>query len=105
MTTKIINRAIVVALITAFLGGCVPVLKNTKTLNKEVPSSYNSSKDTVTIAKIKWKDYFSDANLIALIDTALKNNQELNIMLQEIQISKRIPSFCWLTRCCWSRKA
>ncbi len=88
MTTKIINRAIVVALITAFLGGCVPVLKNTKTLNKEVPSSYNSSKDTVTIAKIKWKDYFSDANLIALIDTALKNNQELNIMLQEIQISK-----------------
>lgn len=88
MTTKTINRTLFISLITAFIGGCVPVLKNTKTENKTVPTSYNNSKDTISIAKIKWKDYFSDSKLIALIDTALKNNQELNIIQQEIEISK-----------------
>ncbi|HEX8460809.1 MAG TPA: efflux transporter outer membrane subunit, partial [Segetibacter sp.] len=33
-------------------------------------------------------DYFADPNLTALIDTALKNNQELNITLQEIEIAR-----------------
>lgn len=88
MTTKIINKSFIIALATVFLGSCVPVLKNTKTENKTVPTSFNNSKDTVCIAKIKWKNYFSDSNLIALIDTALKNNQELNIINQEIEISK-----------------
>ncbi len=88
MTTKAINKALFIALITAFLGGCVPSLKTTKTANKNVPASYINSKDTVSIASIKWKEYFSDSYLTALIDTALKNNQELNIMMQEIEISK-----------------
>ncbi|HWY13096.1 MAG TPA: TolC family protein, partial [Bacteroidia bacterium] len=48
---------------------------------------YTNSKDSVNSAKIKWKDFFSDPNLITLIDTALKNNQELNIVLQEINIA------------------
>ena len=38
--------------------------------------------------ELQWKNYFTDQNLQALIDTALVNNQELNITLQEIEISK-----------------
>lgn len=57
--------------------------------NKTVPASYNNGiKDTVNTANIKWKAFFKDQYLIALIDTALKNNQELNIIMQEINISK-----------------
>ncbi len=56
--------------------------------NKNVPASYNNKKDSINTANIKWKSFFTDQNLIALIDTALKNNQELNIMLQEISIAK-----------------
>lgn len=57
--------------------------------NKNVPASYNGNpQDSINTAKVKWKEFFTDPNLAALIDTALKNNQELNIMLQEIQISK-----------------
>ena len=56
--------------------------------NKTVPASYNGTKDSTNTAKLKWKDFFTDQNLIALIDTALKNNQELNIMMQEISIAK-----------------
>ncbi len=56
--------------------------------NKAVPSSYNNVKDSVNTAKNKWKDFFTDPYLTALIDTALNRNQELNIMLQEINIAK-----------------
>lgn len=59
-----------------------------KTANTAVPASYNSSQDTTNIAKVRWKDYFTDPHLTALIDTALMNNQELNITLQEIQIAR-----------------
>lgn len=88
MKTKIISQPLILLFIILFVGGCAPKLSITKKENKSVPASYNNSQDTNNIAKIKWKDYFNDQNLISLIDTALKNNQELNIILQEIQISK-----------------
>ena len=57
--------------------------------NKTVPEHYkNQSNDTLNTATVKWKDFFSDPNLIALIDTALNNNQELNIMLQQVGVAK-----------------
>ncbi|WP_028298012.1 TolC family protein [Olivibacter sitiensis] len=65
----------------------VPVLVE-KTADRTVPASYNNSQDTTNIAKASWKEYFTDPDLSALIDTALKNNQELNITLQEIEIAR-----------------
>jgi multidrug efflux system outer membrane protein len=55
---------------------------------KNIPESYNDSRDTVNTSRIKWRSFFTDPYLLALIDTALRNNQELNIILQEINISK-----------------
>jgi multidrug efflux system outer membrane protein len=85
---RITNKLAIAIIAISMLGGCAPALKVTKTENKTVPASYNNSQDTTNTAKIKWKDYFNDANLAALIDTGLKNNQELNIILQEIEINK-----------------
>ncbi len=61
-----------------------------KTENKTVPAAYSNTPagDTTNMAKLQWKDYFADPYLSALIDTALKNNQELNITLQEINIAQ-----------------
>lgn len=59
-----------------------------KTANTEVPESFGGSQDTVNSATINWVEYFSDPFMVALIDTALQNNQEFNIILQEIQISQ-----------------
>ncbi|MFD2580957.1 TolC family protein [Pedobacter vanadiisoli] len=56
--------------------------------NKSVPVSFNGSQDTVSTAGIQWRNFFTDPYLINLIDTALKNNQELNITLQDIEIAK-----------------
>ncbi len=55
---------------------------------KPMPESYNDSKDTTNSAQIKWKDFFADKNLISLIDTALKNNIDLLITLQDIEIAR-----------------
>jgi NodT family efflux transporter outer membrane factor (OMF) lipoprotein len=59
-----------------------------KNENKTMPAGYNNSQDSTNTGKVKWSQYFTDPNLVALIDTALKNNQELNITLQEIEISR-----------------
>ncbi len=58
--------------------------------NKAVPAAYssnNSNTDTSAMSAIRWRNFFTDTNLVKLIDTALKNNQELNITLQEVEIA------------------
>lgn len=61
-----------------------------KEANTNVPENFNNQNilDSISVAEINWHDYFEDANLIALIDTALQNNQELNIVLQELMVSQ-----------------
>lgn len=49
---------------------------------------HNSPTDSLNTADIDWNDYFQDAHLTTLIDSALKNNQELNMLLQRINASK-----------------
>ena len=72
------------------MASCVPkslVLINKKE-NKFTPERFNNAQDTTNTAKTVWKEYFTDPNLLGLIDTALRNNQELNITLQEIEIAR-----------------
>lgn len=59
-----------------------------KTASQQVPGHFNQLQDTTNTAQVQWKQYFTDPNLVALIDTALQNNQELNITLQEIEIAR-----------------
>lgn len=59
-----------------------------QTADISAPPTYNGSYDSASIVKIKWQDYFTDPNLIALIDTALINSQELNILSQEIAVTR-----------------
>jgi NodT family efflux transporter outer membrane factor (OMF) lipoprotein len=56
--------------------------------DKPMPDAYAADKDSTNSAQIKWKDFFKDKNLVSLIDTALKNNQELQIALQNIEIAR-----------------
>lgn len=56
--------------------------------NKAVPASYDNNADTTNTSSLQWRNFFTDKNLVSLIDTALKNNQELLVTLQEIEIAK-----------------
>ncbi|MEP5933476.1 MAG: TolC family protein [Winogradskyella arenosi] len=76
----------VLALLVFF--SCVPTQEAVRQENKTVPQHYqNDAKDSVNTAAVPWKSFFKDPKLIALIDTALANNQELQIMLQQIAIA------------------
>lgn len=55
---------------------------------KQAPAVFENTSDSANIAAVQWKDFFKDKYLVALIDTALHNNQELNITLQEIEIAR-----------------
>lgn len=78
---------VALAIITFY--SCAPIQKEIIKENKNVPISFkNESLDSLNSARTNWRDFFSDENLILLIDTALANNQELLIMLQQIEIAK-----------------
>jgi NodT family efflux transporter outer membrane factor (OMF) lipoprotein len=85
---KTINHklALFVGFFAIILYSCVP----TKEIRKEstkVPESFsNENADTLNTVKTPWKTFFADANLVSLIDSALVNNQELNIMMQTVAL-------------------
>ncbi len=83
-----VYRNIFIAGTCIVYAGCKVPAVTQQSENKTVPASYTGNSDTTNIASIQWRDFFADKNLISLIDTALKNNQELLITLQEIQIAK-----------------
>ncbi len=57
---------------------------------KTIPNGYKnlSIVDSANIVKIKWNQFFTDQQLIALIDTALIQNLDVLTTLQEIEIAK-----------------
>ncbi|PZO28386.1 MAG: RND transporter [Flavobacteriaceae bacterium] len=84
------KKIVAICMVIAFSGCKTPSLIQ-RNENKGVPSSFGSNgvvEDTINSGKIKWKDYFKDPKLVALIEMALANNQELNITMQEIEISR-----------------
>lgn len=85
------------------LSGCVPIVKNDSkkissdfNIPNEFKNSKNSDNNTITSnissaskkSKADWKNFFNDIYLHKLIDYALNNNQELNILKQEIDIAR-----------------
>ncbi len=60
---------------------------------KPSPSAYSNSTDTTNSADLNWKEFFNDPNLITLIDTAIKNNIELLMTLQDINIAQNRVHF------------
>jgi NodT family efflux transporter outer membrane factor (OMF) lipoprotein len=79
-----------IGLLTIFLAvaGCKVPAITTATENRSVPASFGNNPETTNTSTIPWRQFFTDKNLVTLIDTALKNNQELMITLQEVEIAK-----------------
>ncbi len=70
--------------------GCSSVLRRGPLPSSDppLPANFPDTSGRKNSAVIGWKEYFKDPNLTSLIGTALQNNQELNILLQEIEASK-----------------
>ncbi|WP_185144839.1 TolC family protein [Chryseobacterium defluvii] len=90
LKTKSIITAIALSLV---LASCkAPMATVIKDEVKEnLPQNFNEEEQSdvnINSGTTPWKQFFTDPNLVALIETALKNNQELMITLQEIEIAK-----------------
>ena len=90
MRNKRILNWVGVAFVALAFSGCNAPSLVQRSPNKNLSATYinGQTADSTNTGKLPWKTYFSDPQLNALIDTAFKNNQELNITLQEIEISR-----------------
>ncbi len=67
---------------------CVPT-QHIQEANTATPDTYSSlPADSVNSSTISWRDFFKEPELIALIDSALAHNQELNIFLSQIAVAE-----------------
>ncbi len=59
-------------------------------VKENIPQNFNQEQENTdnNSGTTPWRQFFTDPNLVSLIETALKNNQELLITLQEIEIAK-----------------
>jgi len=85
---KLCLHYVCITFIIIVFSSCKSLKIQNRSENNKVPLSYDTSTDSANIALIHWKDYFLDNYLTQLIDSALINNQEVNIVLQEIQVNK-----------------
>lgn len=85
--TTIIVRLCTVLLVVAVASGCVPSVVH-KDADRTMPARFAATDDTVSTGDMSWRAYYADTNLLAMIDSALHRNQELNIVLQEISIAQ-----------------
>lgn len=87
---KSIITAIILSLVVASCKApMATVIKDE--VKENLPQNFNQEEQQYANANsgtTPWRQFFTDPNLVNLIETALKNNQELLITLQEIEIAK-----------------
>ncbi|MGV3504753.1 MAG: TolC family protein [Adhaeribacter sp.] len=88
MFKRTIYQCLTVACLSVTVSACsIPAVVE-RSVKKNLPAQYAISSDTTNTGRVKWKQFFTDPYLTALIDTALSHNQELHITLQEIEIAR-----------------
>ncbi|MCJ8153758.1 efflux transporter outer membrane subunit [Chryseobacterium sp. SSA4.19] len=90
---KIYNKYIAAIALSLVLAGCkAPMATVVKDEIKEnVPQNFNQEEHAdanTNSGTTPWRQFFTDPNLVALIEASLKNNQELMITLQDIEIAR-----------------
>ena len=97
MLERLWSRVALAALVCTVGAGCLPSLKSNppREPNKKIPANFGANERDVSgepkaasAAQKKFSEFFASTELRGLIDTALKNNQELNVRMQEIIIAQ-----------------
>jgi outer membrane protein, multidrug efflux system len=86
-------RFAVIASLALIMQACAIPTINTKKADTTLPEAYanadgsHTQSGTDNVANIEWHDFFEDAHLRSLIDTAISNNKEVNILMQRISMA------------------
>ena len=73
------------------LTGCSSLNTTLSIPEKTIPDTFSPIVDkhqANTVASLNWREYFTDNNLQNLIDNAVKNNADLQMALQRIELSR-----------------
>lgn len=78
--------------------GCVPTVTDAgpREPRRTLPAHFATTSGAASraleaganVGQTSWREFFSDPRLVTLIETALRNNQELNLQVQELLIAK-----------------
>ncbi|MBD2768267.1 efflux transporter outer membrane subunit [Hymenobacter sp. BT664] len=91
MLKKRLYQCLSAAGLALAVGACKTPELVVKNERRTVPASFPGSvqDSTTNSGRVRWQEFFTDPNLVALIDTALRSNQELNITTQEVEIARQ----------------
>lgn len=86
--TRVIHRfSITMVLLT--LQACGIPDMTTRTADIHLPNQFKLElAEKTNSSNIKWKDFFEDRNLLNLLEIAVANNKEINIMMQRISAAE-----------------
>ncbi|MDP5077077.1 MAG: TolC family protein [Nonlabens sp.] len=83
-----IKRIIIIWAAAATVYACAPSM-TVRESKMELPGTFNETlADSLNVASMPWKDFYTEPELQILIEQALANNQELNIMLQQVAMAQ-----------------
>jgi len=81
-------RLTVIGALALMMQACSIPLLTTKKADTQLPDHFNNrAQEAENTADVNWKEFFEDPYLPALIDTAIGNNKEVNILIQRISIA------------------
>lgn len=88
MRQKTIYSWLSIACLITLVAACKTPQITEQSANVRLPQNYGKAGDSLSSGTLAYNAFFKDPYLVKLIDTALAQNQELNIMLKEIEISQ-----------------
>ncbi|MGO4771845.1 TolC family protein [Flavobacterium sp. W22_SRS_FK3] len=87
---KYITKIVMVAILIITIISC-KVSKDIETPKDAFPENFRNasvSKDTTSIADLEWKNFFTEKDIIKLIDSAVSRNNDLQIATKNIKIAQ-----------------
>jgi outer membrane protein, multidrug efflux system len=87
---KYISKIVMVIVLIATLISC-KVSKDIETPTNAFPANFRNasvSTDTTSIADLEWKNFFTEKDIIKLIDSAVAKNNDLQIATKNIEIAQ-----------------
>ncbi|MBS7229751.1 TolC family protein [Flavobacterium psychroterrae] len=85
-----ITKIVIIAILITTIISC-KVSKDIETPKDAFPENFRNasvSKDTTSIADVEWKNFFTEKDIVQLIDSAVAKNNDLQIAIKNIEIAQ-----------------
>jgi outer membrane protein TolC len=87
---KYITKTVMIAILIVTIVSC-SVSKDIETPKDAFPENFRNasvSKDTTSIGDLEWKNFFTEKDIVQLIDSAVVRNNDLQIATKNIEIAQ-----------------